>query len=87
MKVISLSNARKELFGLKDDVTSSHTPCILTHKTGNVVMIAEDDYWNMVEHLYILKDKITMDAIKKAISDRKNGKTKYMDVDDLLKSI
>lgn len=87
MKVISLSNARKDLFNLKDEVTSSHVPLILTHKTGNVVMLSEDDYWNMVEHLYILKDKITMNAIKEAIADRNKGKNKCIDVENLLDSI
>ena len=87
MKVLSLSNARKDLFNLKDQVSNNHEPLILTHKTGNVVMLSEEDYWNMVEHLHILKDKKTMDALKEAIADRKQGKNKYKNVDDLLDSI
>jgi PHD/YefM family antitoxin component YafN of YafNO toxin-antitoxin module len=89
MKTMTLSNARKNLFQLKSEITESQNPIILTHKSGNVIMISEDDYWNLIEHLHIMKDSITMDALKDAIEERKNKKRKgnYKTAEDLLNEL
>ncbi len=87
MKTISLSNARKELSYIAEEVTNSSTPIILTHNTGNVIMLSEEDYWNIVEHLHILKDEITIKALKDAIDDRKKGKGNYKSAKDLINDL
>lgn len=87
MRTITLSNARKDLFRLRDEVSDSHNPVILTHKAGNVVMLPEDDYWNIVEHFHIMRDKLTMKAIEDAIRDRSEEKETYKAPEELLNEL
>lgn len=87
MRTISSSHARKELTYIIEEVANSNTPVILTHKVGNVIMLSEEDYWNIVEHLHILKDEITIKALKNAIEDRKKGKGNYKSAEDLINEL
>jgi PHD/YefM family antitoxin component YafN of YafNO toxin-antitoxin module len=89
MKTITLSNARKDLFKLRNDISATHTPALITHKSGNIIMIPEDDYWNIIEHLHIMKDKVAMDALKDAINDRQKQKSKriYKGAKELLNEL
>lgn len=53
MTVINATNARKKLYSLMDEVNISHEPVHITGKKGGVVMIAEEDWRNIEETLYL----------------------------------
>jgi PHD/YefM family antitoxin component YafN of YafNO toxin-antitoxin module len=84
MKTVPLSTARQKLFALRAEAIHSSTPITLTHKDGNVVLMSEDDYCNLLEHLHILKDNVTIKALQQAIMEHKNSKKQYKEVGELL---
>ena len=71
MKItVSISDARKNLFKLRAKAVNSNIPVLITHKDGNVVMMSEADYANIMEHLHLAKDKVAMTALAEAAEDR-----------------
>ncbi|MBF0236945.1 MAG: hypothetical protein HQM12_04505 [SAR324 cluster bacterium] len=43
MEVVSVSEARKQLFGL----VREHKPVEITHKTGNMILLPKEEYQKM----------------------------------------
>lgn len=54
MTSISATEARKSLYKLVDDVSSSHEPVQITGKRGNAVLVSEDDWRAVQETLHLL---------------------------------
>ena len=54
MTIINATNARKKLYKLIDDVRETHEPVYITGKTGNVVMLSDEDYRSIQETLYLV---------------------------------
>ncbi len=54
MTDITTTEARKRLYGLIDDVQSSHEPIHITGKRGNAVLVSEDDWRAVQETLYLV---------------------------------
>lgn len=52
-KVISVSQARADIYNLIDETAQSHEPILITGKRNNVVMISQDD-WNAIEETLYL---------------------------------
>jgi len=75
MKALSISEGRKRLFELRDSVVSDHDQVILTHKKGNVVLIAMDEWESYKETQLLLKDKEALKALIQSFEDHgKKGK-------------
>lgn len=53
MTIINVTNARKNLYKLVESVINSSEPVIITGKSGNVVVIPEEDYRAIEETLYL----------------------------------
>lgn len=53
MEVFNATNARKNLFKLMDSTVKTHEPIIITGKSGNVVVMSEEDYRSIQETLYL----------------------------------
>tara|TARA_Y100000739_G_scaffold44743_1_gene34354 strand:+ start:224 stop:466 length:243 start_codon:yes stop_codon:yes gene_type:complete len=53
MTSISITEARKRLFALVDEVGESHTPIEIKGKRGNAVLVSEDDWRAIQETLYL----------------------------------
>ena len=63
MSIINATNARTNFFKLIDEVVDTHEPVYVTGKSGNVVMLSEEDFRSIQETLYIcsipgMRDKI-----------------------------
>ena len=63
MSIINATNARTNFFKLLDEVVSTHEPVYVTGKSGNVVMLSEEDFRSIQETLYLcsipgMRDKI-----------------------------
>jgi len=53
MPIINITNARNNLFKLIEAVIASSEPLVITGKSGNVVVIPEEDYRAIEETLYL----------------------------------
>lgn len=53
MTSITITNARKDLYGLIDKVCQTHEPITITGKRGSGVLISEEDYAAIQETLYL----------------------------------
>lgn len=63
MSIINATTARNNFFKLIEDALTTHEPVVVTGKTGNVVIISEDDWRSIEETLYLtnipcMKEKI-----------------------------
>jgi len=53
MKTINVTNARKELYKLIDQVQDAHEPVYITGKNNSAVLISEEDWRAMEETMYL----------------------------------
>jgi antitoxin YefM len=53
MTIVNATNARKNFYKLIEEVRETHEPLYVTGKTGNVVMLSEEDYRSIQETLYL----------------------------------
>ncbi len=53
MTSITVTNARKDLYKLIDQVHESHEPIVITGKRGSGVLISEEDFAAIQETLYL----------------------------------
>jgi len=53
MTAITVTDARKRLYALLDDVSASHEPVHITGKRNSAVLISEDDWRAIQETLYL----------------------------------
>lgn len=54
MTMISITNARTNLYSLVDEAVQTHKPVVITGKRGNAVLLAEEDWNSINETLYLL---------------------------------
>ena len=67
METLKVSEARKSLYGLVDDVAASHAPVNIAGKRNSAVLISLDD-WNAIqETLYLAAIPGMRDSIKKGM--------------------
>jgi len=52
-KVISVSQARANIYNLMDETAQTHEPILITGKRNNVVMLSQED-WNAIEETLYL---------------------------------
>lgn len=52
MSAINITNARKELYSLVEDVNRYSEPALIVSKKGNAVLVSEND-WNAIRKRYI----------------------------------
>ncbi len=60
---MNITNFRKNIFGLLEQTIKYNEPINVSTKSGNVVILSEDDYNGLMETLYlsspVMKEKIT----------------------------
>jgi len=52
-KVMTVSQARTNIYKIMDETAETHQPIMITGKRNNVVMLSEDD-WNAIEETLFL---------------------------------
>ncbi len=52
-KIMSVSQARANIYNLMDETAQTHEPILITGKRNNVVMISQED-WNAIEETLYL---------------------------------
>jgi antitoxin YefM len=73
MPIINATNARNNFFKLIETALTTHEPVYVTTKSGNVVLLSEEDYRSIQETLYLcslpgMKEKI-IQGIKTPLED------------------
>jgi len=64
MKTLTATKARKELYKLLDEASSSHEPIQITGKRSNAVLISIEDWEAIQETLYLLSIPIFVLKLK-----------------------
>ena len=54
MSVMTVTQARQNLYTLVEEVTESHKPVEITSKHGNAVLLSKEDWESIQETLYLL---------------------------------
>ena len=68
MNTITVTNARTNLFQLLKKTLKSHLPARISSREGNVILIPEEDYENLIETAELLSIPGLKESIEK--SDR-----------------
>ena len=67
MTVLNATDARARLYGLIDEVASTHQPVLITGKRTNAILISEED-WNAVsETLHLLSVPGMRESIREGL--------------------
>jgi antitoxin YefM len=70
MTTVNITTARKNIYQLIKEVTSSHAPIIITGKNANAVLISESDWSSIQETLYLLSIPGMKGSIKKGLATK-----------------
>ncbi len=63
MTIINATTARKKFFKLMEEVRETHEPVYITGKSGNVVMLSDEDYRSIQETLYLSSNPVMREKI------------------------
>ena len=67
MSAINITNARKELYNLVEDVNLYSEPTLIVSKKGNAVLVSEND-WNAIqETIYLNSIPGIVESIKEGM--------------------
>ena len=78
MTVLTTTQARAQLFELTRKSVKGHTPIKIHAKAGDVVLISEEDYENLLETLELLSTPGLRESIREAKADIKAGRVKSL---------
>jgi len=67
MTTLTVTEARKRLYGLIDEVTESHEPVHITGKRASAILLSEEDWRSVQETLYLLSIPGMREAIRKGL--------------------
>ena len=74
MQAVSISEARKRLFELRDQVVNNAEQVIVTHKKGDMVIISMDEWEAYQETFRLLNDQKALKALLRSFDDREHGR-------------
>ena len=76
MSSINITNARKNLYRLVENLAETHEPVHITGKKKSAVLIGEDDWRSIEETLYLLSIPGMRESITKGMKEPlENGST------------
>jgi antitoxin YefM len=68
MSTLTATEARKKLYRLIDETTSTHVPIVITGKRGNAVLLSEEDWRAVQETLFLLNIPGMRESIREGLS-------------------
>ncbi|MBI4115390.1 MAG: type II toxin-antitoxin system Phd/YefM family antitoxin [Candidatus Omnitrophica bacterium] len=78
MTTLTATQAREHLFELVRKSVKGHVPIKITSKTGDAVLISEEDYEGLLETLELLSTPGMLKSIREARADIKAGRTRSL---------
>ena len=85
MIAANYTNVRANLKSYMDKAKNDYETIVITSKDGNVVMISEEEYNNMIENLFIMSNPVMVKRLNESIEQLSNGKTVTFSFEDLKK--
>ena len=85
MIAANYTNVRANLKSYMDKAKNDYETIVITSKDGNVVMLSEEEYNNILENLFIMSNPEMVKHINKSIEQLVNGKTISMSFEELKK--
>jgi len=84
MKIVKTGDYRANLAKYHKKVLLDHEPLrISPGENGDVVIVCADDYENLKEAIYILKDKVTMQSLLRISTELKAGTYKGKSIGEI----
>lgn len=82
MLAVNYSNVRQKFKEFCDIANNDYETIVITRKKGgNVVMLSEEEYNNIMENLYVRSDKKAYERLLKSIEQLKSGKAHQRELD------
>ena len=78
MTTFTATQARQNLFDVLKRSIKGHAPVRITSKTGDAVLISQEDYESLLETLELLSEPGMAKSIKEARADIKAGRTRSL---------
>jgi antitoxin YefM len=75
MQTFTATEARSRLFNLIKNIIRGHRQVRITSKKGSAILLAEDDYENLLETIELLSVPGFKQSIEQADKDIENGDT------------
>lgn len=85
MIATNYTQARNNLKSYMEHVRDNYEPVIITAKDGNVVMMSEEEYNNLLENAFIMENPAMVAHLSKSIASLVNGDVIAMTLEDLKK--
>jgi len=82
MNIVTVTEARKDLFNLIRRALRAHDPVRIKHREGGVVLVSEEDYEGLLETLELLSVPGMRESLVEAKADIAAGRT--ASIDDVL---
>jgi antitoxin YefM len=73
MSAISVTDARRNLFSIVQQVNDDHAPVEVVSKHGNAVIISKDDYDAITETAYLLRNAKGAERLLAALDRARRG--------------
>lgn len=73
MSAITASEARRNLFGLIQQVNDDHAAVEVVSKNGNAILLSKDDYDALTETAYLLRNQKGAQRLLAALERARNG--------------
>ena len=83
MSAITATDARRNLFGLIQQVNEDHTPVEVVSKHGNVVLMSKDDYDAITETAYVLRNAKGAERLLAALDRARRGEFESHDLSEV----
>ena len=78
MSAITATEARREFFDLVKGATQKHKVFHIHHKTGNIILMPEGDYENLIETLELLSTPGLKESLQRSMHQVEKGQTVSM---------
>lgn len=75
MTTLTATDARREFFDVVKGATDKHQIYRIHHRRGSVILMAEDDYDNLIETMELLSTPGFRQSLKKSVEQMRRGET------------
>jgi len=79
---MTATNARKNLFGLIDQVNDDHVPVEILGPRGAAVLVSREDWDSLVETAYLLRVPANARRLARSLADARHGKVDEHTLDE-----
>ncbi|GAA4660985.1 type II toxin-antitoxin system prevent-host-death family antitoxin [Streptomyces chumphonensis] len=80
---ITASEARKNLFPLIQQVNDDRTPVHITSRSGNAVLISEEDFSSWQETIYLMRSPANARRLAESIAEAEAGRVSPRELIDV----